>query len=509
MHREFAELLNCPAPDCGAPDLTLAVESVEAVEYRTGAVEEVREGALACARCGSRYPIRDFVPSFEGVFPTELREEARYWSDWYGFFWDKGYRGFFDLRAPIAHMISRGIEVYDPHTLDGRDLPGTHTALADHPAVREAARVLDVGCGCGWSSLYLARRGHSVVAFDPSVDNVTRAKLYAISQGEYIEYLAAGLGYLGFKPGLFDALFALHSIHHVPNLRNEIALVRDWLRDGGVVAVDEHVQTDPTLDGIRVEMESWFTREAAPRHTTIGREEMEGLPRSPHSRLEDAGSSEVLGALIDNFAIESFQARFVSLDLFGFTYYLARGCDIEGYRHAGEVVHQIYRFLERAYPERAEYVTVIGRKSPNPGPANEEVARGLAALLGRDSHSTLLTDAHDHLLGRLSREAEHLKSELDALTDPQHGLKASRDAAFDALDTLRSTVRNLNETIHAKDRHIAEMEDALARQQEELARKQAALDDYETHLKRVESGRLMRFMKRLTRGQGSGVRGQE
>src|SRR5205085_8489958 len=134
------------------------------------------------------------------------------------------------------------------------DLDGTHVTLAEHPLINGAERVLDVGCGCGWSSLYLARRGHKLVAFDPSVDNVRRAKLYAISKGEYIEYIGAALGYLSFRPGVFDAVFALHSIHHVPDLRNEVATLRGWLREGGAIAVDEHIQNDPTLIAVAREL---------------------------------------------------------------------------------------------------------------------------------------------------------------------------------------------------------------------------------------------------------------
>src|SRR5947209_10885106 len=294
MNGDLLKILNCPARDCGSSLLDLEATRVDLLAYRTGRVEEVREGAIVCRSCGRAYPIHDYVPSFEQLFPEELRDEARYWSDWYGFFWDQGYTGFFDLRSPVAHLISRGIEVPDPRSLTGQDLHGTHAALAEHPLVSGAERILDVGCGCGWSSLYLARRDHKVIAFDPSVDNVRRAKLYAISKGEYVEYLGAALGYLSFKPEVLDAVFALHSIHHVPDLRNEIATLRGWLRDGGAIAVDEHIQSDPTLLAVAGEIEKWFGREIAPRFATLPVEELAGLPRAAHSRLEDAGSDEVL-----------------------------------------------------------------------------------------------------------------------------------------------------------------------------------------------------------------------
>src|SRR5438876_9001029 len=166
MNRDLLKLINCPARDCGSHLLSLEEQRVDMITYRTGRVEEIHGGAILCQNCGRSYPIRDYVPSFEQLFPQELRDEAQYWSDWYGFFWEKGYTGFFDLRSPAAHLIARGIEVADPRSLSGEDLDGTHTALADHPSISSAERILDVGCGCGWSSLYLARRGHKVFAFD-------------------------------------------------------------------------------------------------------------------------------------------------------------------------------------------------------------------------------------------------------------------------------------------------------------------------------------------------------
>src|SRR4051812_15458192 len=278
MHRDLLQLLNCPARDCGAADLSLEARAVEEIAYRTGPVEEVREGTITCAACGRTYPIEGFVPSFEQLFPEELQDEAQYWGDWYGFFWQRGYRGFYDLREPIAHFIGRGIEVPDPGTLSGKELPGTHETLASHPLVTQAESVLDVGCGGGWSSLFLARRGHKVIAFDPSVINVRRAKEHAISQGEYIEYLGAGLGFLSFKPELFDAVFALHSIHHVPDLGNEMRIMRGWMKEGAPIAVDEHIQTDPILSSIVGQLDQWFMREVAPRHRTLSAADMASLP---------------------------------------------------------------------------------------------------------------------------------------------------------------------------------------------------------------------------------------
>src|SRR6478672_3689490 len=104
MKAELATKLCCPARECGAGSLRLDAQQVETLAYETGPVEEVREGALVCPACGRSYPIHEYVLSFEDLFPAVLREESEFWGRWYGFMWDQGYLGFFDLKQPFAPL---------------------------------------------------------------------------------------------------------------------------------------------------------------------------------------------------------------------------------------------------------------------------------------------------------------------------------------------------------------------------------------------------------------------
>jgi hypothetical protein len=67
-----------------------------------------------CLKCGHAYPIEGNVPSFEGLFRGDLLEEAANWSRWYSFWWDRGHLGFCDLNDHRAPLITQGIEVLDP-----------------------------------------------------------------------------------------------------------------------------------------------------------------------------------------------------------------------------------------------------------------------------------------------------------------------------------------------------------------------------------------------------------
>ena len=396
MKPEFASFLQCPARDCQAADLTLHADSTDTIRYKDGPAEEVREGSLECPSCGRRYPISEYVPSFDQLYPEELQQEAEYWGKWYGFMWKRGYLAYFDLRAPMAPLITEGIEVLDPATLDRKDLGGSHSLIADHPGLHDAEWLLDVGCGTGWSSLFFARRGHKVVGFDPAVANMRLAKRYAISQGEYIEYMGAAMGFLHFKPAVFDAAVALHSIHHVPNLRDEMKILRGWLKDGSVMGIDEHVRNDEVLMAMMASARKWAQEEVYPNLRTLPTEVLEGLPRSEPSAMEGAGSEDVIGAFLDNFEVEAFDSRYITLDNFSFLYYLSRHPDTSSYYAASLIVDRLYRFLKDAFPLGAEYTILIGRKPPDgEQPADNELARraralseGQGNLLRRELHTT-------------------------------------------------------------------------------------------------------------------------
>ncbi len=383
MKADLVEHLRCPARDCTAGPLTLSVTQVETLTYQDGPTEEVREGQLTCAACHRVYPITEFVPSFAQLFPSELREEADFWGRWYSFFWDHGYLGLFDLRAPMAPLITEGIEALDPTPWELKEQGGTHVLLADHPLMQAAHRVLDVGCGTGWSSLFLARRGHTVVAFDPSGVNMILAKRYAIQQGIYIEYLAAALGFLAFAPAVFDGLFALHSIHHVPNLRHEMGIMREWVQEGGPLAVDEHVRNHPLWAALQQQMLAWAHAEVYPAHRTLPAEALAGLPQAGHSSLEGAGSDDVIEAFVDCFTLEYFSSRYISLDPFSFLYYLARDQDEEGMKYSANVLSRLNGWMLNAFPDSAEYVTLIGRKqTPHIREAGDLVQQALRLSAG-------------------------------------------------------------------------------------------------------------------------------
>ncbi|WP_344248889.1 class I SAM-dependent methyltransferase [Isoptericola hypogeus] len=123
-------------------------------------------------------------------------------------------------------------------------------ALATLPAVHEllsrpGARIVDVGCGFGWSTLALARaypdaEVHGLDVDRPSVEAARAAATEAGLDGRVTIHLADAAELAAGQP--FDAAFAFECVHDLPRPVAVLDAVRRAVRPGGVVVVmDEAV----------------------------------------------------------------------------------------------------------------------------------------------------------------------------------------------------------------------------------------------------------------------------
>ncbi|MCK9795321.1 class I SAM-dependent methyltransferase [Isoptericola sp. 4D.3] len=119
-------------------------------------------------------------------------------------------------------------------------LPAVHEALS-----RPGARVLDVGCGFGWSTLALARaypraEVHGIDVDRPSVAAARAAAAEAGLAARTRFHLADAAELTGVEP--FDAALAFECVHDMPRPAAVLEAVRRVMRpDGVVVVMDEAV----------------------------------------------------------------------------------------------------------------------------------------------------------------------------------------------------------------------------------------------------------------------------
>lgn len=101
------------------------------------------------------------------------------------------------------------------------------------------ARVLDLGCGTGWTSAMLARRGFDVVGVDISPDMIeAAAATFSADDSSSLEFRQGDYELLG-EDGTFDAVLFFDALHHAEDERAALACAHQALRPGGVCVVSE------------------------------------------------------------------------------------------------------------------------------------------------------------------------------------------------------------------------------------------------------------------------------
>jgi SAM-dependent methyltransferase len=134
-------------------------------------------------------------------------------------------------------------------------------ALAGVPAVQEVlsrpgARVLDVGCGAGWSALALAAAHPEAsvlgVDIDPPTIELANANAAAAALGDRVRFECRDAADL--PAGTFDIAFAFECVHDLPRPVDVLAAARRALVPGGaLIVMDEAVADEFAPNGDELE----------------------------------------------------------------------------------------------------------------------------------------------------------------------------------------------------------------------------------------------------------------
>jgi len=188
----FRELLACPA--CGG---RLAED-------------------WACGACGGQFSAPDGIPDLR--LPADNRTEA--------------VRRFYDA-APFPGYPPRD----SLHALRARAGRSEFARLLDR-AIPGDARIVDVGCGTGQMSLYLARADRIVVGADLTRASLqlgtAAAKRFALDRVAFVE---TDLRRPGLRANSFDVVFSSGVLHHTPDPRSSFARMAHLARPGGTIVV--------------------------------------------------------------------------------------------------------------------------------------------------------------------------------------------------------------------------------------------------------------------------------
>src|SRR5262249_27899002 len=153
-------------------------------------------GDLSCRNCCIDYEARDGIPNLR--LPGESRTEI------VRRFYEKAPFPVYPPRASLSWLRSRAERSEFARLID-RAIPGD-------------ARVLEIGCGTGQMSLYLARAHRVVIGADLTRESlmlgVEAARRFELDQVQFIE---TDLHHPGMRAGAFDVVYSSGVLHHTPD----------------------------------------------------------------------------------------------------------------------------------------------------------------------------------------------------------------------------------------------------------------------------------------------------
>lgn len=111
-----------------------------------------------------------------------------------------------------------------------------------------SSRILDFGCGTGWTAPILASQGGRYLGIDPSREGIAIAER---------EYSGAGIHFHRMKIGeplegalartQFTHVFALDTLHFVADIEGTLASIHQALEPGGLLVVISHLYRESRL----------------------------------------------------------------------------------------------------------------------------------------------------------------------------------------------------------------------------------------------------------------------
>ncbi|MEO1636874.1 MAG: bifunctional 2-polyprenyl-6-hydroxyphenol methylase/3-demethylubiquinol 3-O-methyltransferase UbiG [Cyanobacteria bacterium J06631_9] len=149
--------------------------------------------------------------------PTPMqRNNLSYYDQWATQWWQAE-----ATVAPLNRLNPLRFQFFDRYVSDWRSL-----------------KVLDVGCGGGFTSEFLARRGAHVTGIDQSLACVEAASHHASETGLSICYQQSQAEQLPFNDATFDSVVCVDVLEHVDSPLQTIAEISRVLKPGGQFCFD-------------------------------------------------------------------------------------------------------------------------------------------------------------------------------------------------------------------------------------------------------------------------------
>lgn len=170
----------------------------------------------SCRDCSARFEAHEGVPNLRRAGDARTEIVRRFYE-----------------RAPFPGYPPRD-------SLQALRMRAEHSVFARllDEAIPADARVVDVGCGTGQMSLYLARANRVVVGVDLTRASLLLGRAAAARFGiDRVQFVEADLQDRALKSRAFDVVYSSGVLHHTPDPRASFGRLARLARPGGVIVV--------------------------------------------------------------------------------------------------------------------------------------------------------------------------------------------------------------------------------------------------------------------------------
>jgi tellurite methyltransferase len=149
----------------------------------------------------------------------------------------------------LANLSDSGVEISIPSRWDDRYRNKTAPTEPSKLLIEFANSLpnvgwaLDLACGGGRNSIYLARRGMRVLGVDRSWNSLERGRALASQKGATVLWLQADLEQVVFPAATFDVILCFY--YRDPLWYGRLC---DWLRPGGLLMYETYTQEQLRFD---------------------------------------------------------------------------------------------------------------------------------------------------------------------------------------------------------------------------------------------------------------------
>jgi 2-polyprenyl-3-methyl-5-hydroxy-6-metoxy-1,4-benzoquinol methylase len=193
------------------------------------------------------------------------------------------------LAAPAVHLAW---EQSYRHSLNERFYEMAFDRLVDLAQARPGATFLDVGCGPGYHSMRLARRGFRVVGvdFSESALGMARYNIAAAGLEDRIVLRRENLLSLSFADRQFDFILCWGVLMHIPDIKRAMTELSRVLNAGGTLIIAEGNSRAPEAR-LRRAVKRWLRPgRGRPKDTPAGIEIWADSPAGPYmTRIAEIG----------------------------------------------------------------------------------------------------------------------------------------------------------------------------------------------------------------------------